>query len=38
MERFDFYQKSEQAYAIVATSEKALYACMSLQKGVIQPE
>lgn len=35
MERFDFYSHSQKAYAIIATSEKALYSCISLQKGVL---
>ena len=36
VERFDFYEESKKAYAIIATSEKALYACMILKKGVIK--
>ncbi len=35
MERFEFYEKSKQAYAIIATGEKALYANVILQKGVV---
>ena len=35
LERFDFYEKTKSAYAIIATSEKALYANVLLQKGVI---
>ena len=35
IERFDFYDEAKTSYAIIATSEKALYACMILQKGVI---
>ena len=35
MERFEFYQRAKSAYAIVATSEKALYANIILKKGVI---
>lgn len=35
IERFDFYEQAKTAYAIVATSEKALYANIMLQKGVI---
>ncbi|MBQ7577379.1 MAG: fucose isomerase [Synergistaceae bacterium] len=37
VERFDFYEESKKSYAIIATSESALYACMILQKGVIKP-
>lgn len=35
IERFAFYEKAGHAYAIIATGEKALYANMILQKGVI---
>jgi len=35
IERFAFYEAAKTAYAIVATSEKALYANIMLQKGVI---
>jgi len=35
VDRFDFYEKSKNAYAIIATSEKSLYANIILQKGVI---
>ena len=35
IERFAFYEKAKQAYAIVATGETAIYANIILQKGVI---
>ena len=35
IERFAFYEESKKAYAIVATGEKALYANVILQKGVV---
>lgn len=35
VERFEFYEQAKQAYAIIATGEKALYANVMLQKGVI---
>ena len=35
IERFEFYRQAREAYAIIATSEKALYANIMLQKGVI---
>lgn len=35
IERFAFYEKSKNAYAIIATGEKALCANIILQKGVI---
>ncbi len=34
-ERFAFYERAKQAYAIVATGESALYANIILKKGVI---
>ena len=35
IERFAFYEEAKTAYAIIATSEKAIYANVMLQKGVI---
>ena len=35
IDRFDFYEEAKKAYAIIATSEKAIYANVMLQKGVI---
>lgn len=35
VERFAFYERAKQAYAIVATGETALYANMILKKGVV---
>lgn len=35
IERFAFYEESKKVYAIVATGEKALYANIMLQKGVV---
>lgn len=35
IERFAFYERAKQAYAILATSEKALYANIILKKGVV---
>ncbi|WP_144513321.1 RbsD/FucU family protein [Bacillus sp. FJAT-22090] len=35
VERFKFYEQAKQAYAIIATSEQALYANIILKKGVI---
>lgn len=34
-ERFAFYEEAKSSYAIIATGEKALYANIMLQKGVI---
>ena len=36
VERFAFYEQAKQAYAVVATSETALYANLILKKGVVQ--
>ncbi len=35
IERFAFYERAKQAFAIVATSEGALYANIILKKGVV---
>ena len=35
IERFAFYERTRQAYAIVATSDTALYANLILKKGVV---
>lgn len=34
-ERFAFYEEAKKAYAVIATSEKALYANVMLTKGVV---
>jgi L-fucose mutarotase len=36
VERFAFYERARQAYAILATSEAALYANIILKKGVVK--
>jgi L-fucose mutarotase len=35
VERFAFYDRAKQAYAVVATGETALYANIILKKGVV---
>jgi L-fucose mutarotase len=35
IERFAFYQRAKDSYAVVATSEKQLYANIILKKGVL---
>ena len=35
-ERFDFYSRAKQSYAIVVTGEEALYGNIILKKGVIR--
>jgi L-fucose mutarotase len=37
VERFDFYERAKKAYAVVATSEGALYANIILKKGIVKP-
>ena len=36
VERFAFYERARQAYAVLASSEMALYANIILKKGVIK--
>jgi L-fucose mutarotase len=36
VERFAFYERARQAYAVVATSETALYANLILKKGIVR--
>lgn len=38
MDRQDFYERASQAYAVVATSERAVYANIIIKKGVVRPE
>lgn len=36
LERFSFYDRAKQAYAIIATGEEAIYANIIIKKGVIK--
>lgn len=36
VERFEFYERAKKSYCVVATGEKALYANIILQKGVVK--
>ncbi len=36
LERFAFYERARQAYAVVATGETAIYANVILKKGVVK--
>ncbi|XOB97646.1 RbsD/FucU domain-containing protein [Deinococcota bacterium DY0809b] len=38
IDRFEYYDRAQDAYAVVATSETKLYACILLRKGVIFPD
>jgi L-fucose mutarotase len=37
IERFAFYERARQAFAVVASGEERLYGCVLLKKGVIRP-
>lgn len=37
IDRFAFYERARQAFAVVATSETAIYANIILKKGVVLP-
>jgi L-fucose mutarotase len=36
VERFAFYARAKEAYAVVATTEKKAYGCVILKKGVVR--
>lgn len=36
IDKFEFYKRSQKAYAVVTTSESALYANVILKKGVVK--
>lgn len=38
IERFAFYERARNAYAVIATGETAIYANILLKKGVVIPE
>jgi L-fucose mutarotase len=38
VERFDFYDRAREAYAVIQTGERRFYGCFLLRKGVIPPE
>ena len=35
IDRFEFYERAKKAYATVATTERALYACIIIKKGCL---
>jgi L-fucose mutarotase len=35
IDRFEFYERAKNAYGIVATTERALYACVIITKGTL---
>ena len=38
IERYAFYERSKQAYAVIQTGERRFYGCFALRKGVIAPD
>lgn len=38
IERFAFYERAKQAYAVIQTGERRFYGCFALRKGVVPPE
>jgi len=38
LERFKFYERAQESFAIVATGERRLYGNIILKKGIIRPE
>lgn len=38
VERFDFYDRAREAYAVIQTGERRFYGCFLFRKGVIPPE
>ena len=38
IERFEFYDRAREAYAVIQTGERRFYGCFIFRKGVIPPE
>ena len=38
IERYAFYDRAKQAYAVIQTGERRFYGCFALRKGVVEPE
>ena len=38
LEKFDFYKRAKQSYAIIATGEETRYSSVILRKGIVEPE
>jgi L-fucose mutarotase len=38
VERYAFYDRAKQAYAVIQTSERRFYGCFALRKGVVPPD
>ena len=38
IERFDFYDRAREAYAVIQTGERRFYGCFMFRKGVVAPD
>jgi len=38
VERFAFYDRAKQAYAVIQTGERRFYGCFAFRKGVVPPD
>ncbi len=38
IERFSFYDRAKQAYAVIQTGERRFYGCFAFRKGVLAPD
>ena len=38
VERYAFYERAKQAYAVIQTGERRFYGCFALRKGVVPPD
>jgi L-fucose mutarotase len=38
IERYAFYERARQAYAVIQTGERRFYGCFALRKGVVPPD
>jgi L-fucose mutarotase len=38
VERYAFYARAKQAYAVIQTGERRFYGCFALRKGVVPPD
>jgi L-fucose mutarotase len=38
VERYAFYERSKQAYAVIQTGERRFYGCFAFRKGVVPPD
>jgi L-fucose mutarotase len=38
IERFDFYDRARESYAVIQTGERRFYGCFMFRKGVIPPD